>query len=88
MPNLYCPADPDTPYNFEIEPREEEYHYAPLEPMVMHKPIEPDCPAYPERMIKMAIEEFMSEKLEECEQPPCKIEEPCHDDEPILQYPT
>lgn len=61
MPNLYCPADPDTPYNFEIEPREEEYHYSPLEPMVMHKLLEPDCPGYPERMIKMSTEEFMSE---------------------------
>ena len=25
--NIFCPADPDTPYNYEIEPREEEYHF-------------------------------------------------------------
>ena len=33
MPNLFCPADPDTPYNYEIEPREEEFHFAPFEPV-------------------------------------------------------
>ena len=65
MPNLYCPVDPDTPYNFEIEPREEEYHLAPLEPMPLRKPYEPDDPPYPERMIKSSTEEMMSEKPEE-----------------------
>ena len=65
MPNLYCPADPDTPYNFEIEPREEEIHFAPLEPMLLREPYEPDAPGYPDRMIKMSYEEFQSEKVDE-----------------------
>lgn len=87
MPNLYCPADPDTPYNFEIEPREEEHHFAPLEPMILHEPLEPDAPGYPERMIKMAVEEFKSEVIEECEKVR-KAVEPEHDDEPVLSYPS
>mmetsp|Transcript_28915 Transcript_28915/g.38548 ORF Transcript_28915/g.38548 Transcript_28915/m.38548 type:complete len:166 (+) Transcript_28915:821-1318(+) len=87
MPNLYCPADPDTPYNFEIEPREEEYHYAPLEPRSLHEPFEPEDPPYPERMIKMSTEEIMSERLDECETI-AKVPEPDHDDEPVLAYPT
>ena len=88
MPNLYCPADPDTPYGFEIEPREEEYHFAPLEPIVIHKPIEPEGPGYPERMIKMSTDEFMSEKLVDESETLQKVAEPDHDDEPVLDYPT
>lgn len=52
MPNLYCPADPDTPYNYEIEPREEELHFAPLEPLSLFQAKEPEEPPFPDRMIK------------------------------------
>jgi hypothetical protein len=52
MPGLYCPADPDTPYNYEIEPREEEYHFAPIEPLSLQQAHEPEEPAFPDRMIK------------------------------------
>ena len=86
MPNLFCPVDPDTPYNFEIEPREEEQHIAPLEPLPLRILLEPEPPAYPERMIKMSTEDIMSEKLDE----PDLIRrpsEPCHDDEPMMDYP-
>jgi len=65
MPNLYCPIDPDTPYNFEIEPREEELHFASVEPMVLLRAIEPEDPPYPDRMIKFKKEDLMSERLEE-----------------------
>ena len=49
-------------------------------------PFEPEDPPYPERMIKMNTAEYMSEMLEldECLR---KISEPCHDDEPMLEYP-
>ena len=86
MPNLYCPADPDTPYNLDLEPREEETHFAPLEPLLLREPIEPEAPGYPERMIKMSIEEFKSDKVDEDEQTR-KADEPQHDDEPVLEYP-
>ena len=33
MANIYCPVDPDTPYNYEIEPRDEEFPIEPLEPL-------------------------------------------------------
>ena len=65
MPNLYCPVDPDTPYNYEIEPREEEYPYAPIEPLPLRRADEPDDPPYPERMIKSQTDDIFSEKLEE-----------------------
>jgi len=86
MPNLFCPVDPDTPYNFEIEPREEELHFAPIEPLALRLPIEPDDPPYPERMIKSNVEDFMSERLEEPEIIK-RFPEPNHDDEPMLPYP-
>lgn len=66
LPNLCCPVDPDTPYNFDIEPREEELHFSPIEPLTLHKPLEPEYPPYQERMIKINVEEYMCEKLEEC----------------------
>ena len=44
LPNLYCPADPDTPYINEIAPREEDHHIAPLEPVYLHQPLEPENP--------------------------------------------
>lgn len=86
MPNLFCPVDPDTPYNFEIEPREEEFSFAPIEPLALRLPMEPDDPPYPERMIKSNIEDIFSEKLEEPEIIK-KFIEPDHDDEPMLPYP-
>ena len=86
MPNLFCPVDPDTPYNYEIEPRGEEQPYAPLEPLPLRQAIEPEEPAYPERMIKMSTEEMWSEKIEEPELF-AKLREPDHDDEPMLEYP-
>ena len=86
MPNLFCPVDPDTPQNFEIEPRAEEFHFAPIEPLPLRKPIEPDDPPYPERMIKSNIEDQIAEKLEEPEIIH-RLPEPDHDDEPMLTYP-
>ena len=87
MPNLYCPVDPDTPYNFEIEPREEEFHLAPIEPLPLRKPHDPDEPGYPsDRMPKSSTEEFFSEKLPEPVRVPRSVE-PCHDDEPMMEYP-
>jgi len=49
-------------------------------------PYEPEEPPYPERMIKMNTNEYMSEVIDEDE---ClrKTVEPLHDDEPILEYP-
>ena len=86
MPNLFCPVDPDTPYNYEIEPREEEFPYVPMEPLPLRKPIEPEDPPYPERMIKSNTEEMWSEKLDEPEMF-VKLQEPDHDDEPMLDFP-
>ena len=61
MPNLFCPVDPDTPYNYEIEPREEEFPFSPIEPLPLRMPAEPDDPPYPERMIKSSTEDMYSE---------------------------
>jgi len=89
--NLFCPADPDTPQAFEIEPREEENHMAPLEPCMLHKPLEPDSPLQPETLLKVTTEDiidhFWSEKVQECE---CieQAVEPDHDDELVLDYPV
>ena len=58
MANLYCPADPDTPSFFEIEPREEEIHIPPLEPSKLHLPLEPDSPPQPDQIMKITTEEF------------------------------
>ena len=86
MPNLFCPVDPDTPYNYEIEPREEEFPFSPIEPLPLRMPAEPDDPPYPERMIKSSTEDMYSEKLEEPDMM-LRLREPDHDDEPILTYP-
>ena len=67
MPNLFCPADPDTPYNYEIEPRQEERPIGPGESLPLRQAIEPEDPPYPERMIKMSTEEMWSEMIEEPE---------------------
>lgn len=87
MANLYCPADPDTPYCFEIEPRDEENHLAPLEPSMLHKPLDPESPLQPESIVKVTTEDFNSEQVQECEYIERKSE-PSHDDEPMLEYPV
>ena len=86
LANLYCPPDPDTPYNYEILPREEDDYIAPLEPVHLHLPLEPEPPSQPDRMVKVSTEQFRSEKAEECE-PIGRIIEPNHDDETVLDYP-
>ena len=86
MPNLYCPVDPDTPYNYEIEPREEDVPLECSEPIALRQPFEPDDPPYPERMIKSSTEDMMSDKLDEPDNIR-RVVEPDHDDEPMLTYP-
>ena len=86
MANIYCPVDPDTPYNYEIEPRDEEFPIEPLEPLPLRQAIEPDDPPYPEKMIKSSTKEIINEKSEEPEMIQ-KPQEPAHDDEPALPYP-
>ena len=90
MANIYCPLDPDTPYCYDPEPREEDTNLnsPPLEPFIMHKPLEPEnIYAHPEAP-SMRIEEMMSEKLDEQESLTIgRAKEPSHDDEPILTYP-
>ena len=90
MANIYCPADPDTPYNYDQEPREEDinFHLAPLEPLIMHKPMEPENIQGAPEEPSLKTEEMMSTKLEEEESAGVeKASEPSHDDEPILPYP-
>ena len=69
MPNIYCPPDPETPFNYDPEPREDDLNLysAPTEPPVMYLLPEPENTLTLPEAPQLNTEEFMSEKLEECE---------------------
>ena len=86
MPNLLQPLDPDVPDNDDVYPRMLEFFRPPSSPQSMRRPLEPEEPGLPERMIKSSTAEFYCEVLDEPETPEKPIE-PEPEEDPYLPYP-
>ena len=84
--NLLQPLEPDIPDNDDPYPRVLEFSRAPGSPTSLRKPLEPEEPALPERMMKSSTAEFYCEVLEEPEAPE-KPAEPEPEVDPFLPFP-